>query len=93
MANSNQSKKRARQSENRRQHNASRRSMLRTYIKKVRLAIEAKNLEAAREAYEAALPIIDRMACKKLIHKNTAARYKSRFSIQINRLSDPAASA
>ncbi len=91
MANTIQARKRARQAEVRRKHNASRRSMLRTYIKKVRLAIENKDIEGAREAYKTAVPIIDRMATKGLIHKNKAARHKSRLSAHIKKLTAQAA--
>lgn len=87
MANTKQAKKRALQSEKHRKHNASRRSMLRTYIKKVMKAVEAKSVDEAKKAYEVALPIIDRMACKGLIHKNKAARHKSRLSTKIKALS------
>ena len=83
MANSPQARKRARQAEKRRKHNASRRSMMRTYIKKVVRAIEAGDREAAMEAYKAAVPVIDRMANKGLIHKNKAARHKSRLNAHI----------
>jgi small subunit ribosomal protein S20 len=79
LANSPQAKKRARQSEKRRQRNASQRSMLRTYIKKVVKAIEAGKQQEAQVAYQTAVPIIDRMASKRLIHKNKAARHKSRL--------------
>ncbi len=87
MANSPQARKRARQAEKRRKHNASRRSMMRTYIKKVVRAIEAGEKEAAVEAYKAAVPIIDRMANKGLIHKNKAARHKSRLNAHIKAMS------
>ena len=87
MANSPQARKRARQAEKRRKHNASRRSMMRTYIKKVVRAIEAGDREAAVEAYEAAVPVIDRMANKGLIHKNKAARHKSRLNAHIKAMS------
>jgi len=83
VANSPQARKRARQAEKRRKHNASRRSMMRTYIKKVVRAIEAGDREAAMEAYKAAVPVIDRMANKGLIHKNKAARHKSRLNAHI----------
>lgn len=86
MANTKQAKKRVRQSEKRRQHNVSRRSMLRTTIKKVVNAIAAKNLELAQEAYKQAVPVIDRMATKGLIHKNKAARHKSRLNAHIKEL-------
>ena len=86
MANIASAKKRARQSEKHRQHNASLRSMVRTYIKKVHAALEAKDLKLATESFVAAQPIIDRMASKGLIHKNKAARHKSRLLIQIRQL-------
>lgn len=83
MANSAQAKKRARQAEKHRQWNASRRSMLRTYIKKVVNAIIGGNQTEALTAYQAAVPVIDRMANKGVIHKNKAARHKSRLNGRI----------
>lgn len=93
MANIASAKKRARQSEKHRQHNASLRSMVRTYIKKVLAAIEAGDKKIAEEAYVVAVPVIDRMAAKGLIHKNKAARHKSRLSAQIKKLAEGAAVA
>ncbi|WP_371186374.1 30S ribosomal protein S20 [Thalassotalea maritima] len=86
MANSKSAKKRAIQSEKRRQHNASRRSMMRTYVKKVIAAIEAGNKEVAMQELAAATPILDRYASKGLIHKNKAARAKSRLNAKIKAL-------
>jgi len=86
VANTKQAKKRARQAEVRRQHNASLRSTLRTHLKKVRAALEAKNPELAKEAFKSAVPIIDRMAQKRIIHKNTAARHKSRLNKHVKNL-------
>ncbi|MBU1558628.1 MAG: 30S ribosomal protein S20 [Gammaproteobacteria bacterium] len=86
MANIKSAKKRARQAEKHRQQNASRRSMLRTYIKHVVKAIEQKDLEAARTAFKDAVPVIDRLATKGLIHKNKAARHKSLLSAHIKQL-------
>ncbi len=83
MANSAQARKRARQAEKRRQRNASMRSMMRTCIKKVAGAIEAGNKTDAEAAYRAAVPVIDRMAGKGLIHKNKAGRHKSRLNGRI----------
>ena len=83
MANSAQARKRARQTEKHRQLNASQRSMLRTYIKRVEGAIAAGDSGAATEAYKTATPIIDRMAGKGLIHKNKAARHKARLNARI----------
>ena len=83
MANSLQARKRARQAEKRRAHNASRRSMLRTHIKKVIYAIEAGDKESASAAYKVAVPAIDNAVSKGLIHKNKAARHKSRLNAHI----------
>ena len=66
MANSVQAKKRARQNEKRRQHNASLRSMVRTYLKKVDAALESGDHAASQAAYDAAVPVIDRMADKEI---------------------------
>ena len=87
MANSPQAKKRARQAEKRRAHNASLRSLVRTNIKKVIAAINSGDAEQAQAAYAAAVPVIDRMADKGIIHKNKAARHKSRLNAQVKALS------
>ena len=86
MANTVQARKRARQAENRRQHNASFRSMVRTSIKRVIAAIREGDAVKAQAAYIAAVPVIDRMADKGIIHKNKAARHKSRLSAKIKAL-------
>ena len=86
MANSVQAKKRARQNEKRRQHNAGLRSMVRTYIKKVDAALESGDAALAQEAYNSSVPVIDRMADKGIIHKNKAARHKSRLNAQVKAL-------
>ena len=91
MANTLQARKRARQAEKARKHNASLRSMARTYIKKVVNAIQKGDLEAAKGAYQSAVPVIDRIADKGIIHKNKAARHKSRLNEQIKALSQRAA--
>lgn len=83
MANTAQAKKRARQAEKHRQHNASLRSMMRTQIKKVTKALAEGRKDDARKLYDEAVPVIDRMARKGLIHKNKAARHKSRLSAHI----------
>jgi len=83
LANSAQSRKRARQAERHRQRNASYRSMFRTFIKKVVAAIEAGDKEQARQAYQRAVAVIDKTANKGLIHKNKAARHKSRLNARI----------
>jgi small subunit ribosomal protein S20 len=83
VANSPQAKKRARQAEKRRHHNASLRSLVRTNIKKVIAAINSGDAEQAKAAYNSAVPVIDRMADKGIIHKNKAARHKSRLNAQV----------
>ncbi|MBU2987460.1 30S ribosomal protein S20 [Saccharophagus degradans] len=87
MANSPQAKKRARQNDKARVHNASLRSMVRTYLKKVVAAIEAGDAETAKAAYAVAIPVLDRVADKGIIHKNKAARHKSRLNAKIKALS------
>lgn len=86
MANSAQARKRARQAEKRRAQNASQRSMVRTYIKRVQAAINQGDYEAAQTAYTTAVPVIDRMADKGIMHKNKAARHKSRLHAAVQAL-------
>lgn len=86
MANSPQAKKRAIQNEKARKHNASLRSMVRTSIKKVVAAIDSGDKETANTAYVAAIPMIDKMVTKGIMHKNKAARHKSRLNTQIKAL-------
>ena len=87
MANSRQAAKRARQGEKRRQHNASLRSRMRTYLKKAMNAAEAGDKAAAEAAYREAIPLIDSAAGKNIIHANKAARHKSRINAKIRALS------
>lgn len=84
MANTAQSKKRARQAETHRQRNASYRAMFRTALKKVLSAISAGNKDDANTAFKAAVSVIDKTSNKGLIHKNKAARYKSRLNTRIH---------
>lgn len=84
MANTAQSKKRVRQAEKSRIRNAKQRSNLRTFIKKVMLAIESGNKEAAQQAYNTAVSVIDSAVTKGLIHKNKAARNKSRLNKRVH---------
>jgi len=83
VANSPQAKKRARQADKRRNHNASLRSMLRTSVKNVLKAVEAGNKDEAADAFKRAVPAIDSMVNKGIIHKNKAARQKSRLNAHI----------
>ena len=86
MANTSQAKKRARQAEKRRQHNAGLRSEARTYVKKVLKAIAAGDKEQAQSAFKAAVPVLDRSARKGLININKAARHKSRLNQHIREM-------
>lgn len=87
MANSAQARKRARQGEKRRQQNAGNKTLLRTRIKQVVQAIESGDKEKAQTAYALAVPVIDTMAGSSIIHKNKAARHKSRLNARIRALS------
>ena len=86
MANSLSARKRARQAEKHRLLNASQRSHVRTTIKKVLSAIEAGDKRAAETAYKDAVPAIDRAVSKGLMHRNKAARHKSRLNKHIRAL-------
>ncbi|MCB1661962.1 MAG: 30S ribosomal protein S20 [Pseudomonadales bacterium] len=86
MANNPGSKKRARQAVKRNEHNASLRSMVRTYVKKVIAAIQSGDYDTAQAAYNAAVPKVDSMANKGIIKKNKAARWKSRLNTRVKAL-------
>ena len=86
MANTAQARKRARQAEKNRQLNASQRSTMRTYVKKILNAVSDGNKAEAEAAFKAAAPLLDSTARKGLIHKNKAARYKSRLNARIRAL-------
>jgi small subunit ribosomal protein S20 len=86
LANIKSSKKDALASEKRRKQNSSRRSMIRTFIKKVRIAITSGDKKIAQDAFKKMQPIIDSHVSKGLIHKNKAARYKSNLSLKINKI-------
>ena len=83
MANIKSAIKRARQNIKLRQHNASARSMYRTYIKNVLKAIETGDKEVARAAFLKAQSVVDKAAGKNLLHKNKASRIKSRLSARV----------
>ncbi len=87
MANTPSAKKRARQAEDRRQHNAMFRSRARTYVKRVIKAIEAGDRENAQAAFREAVPVLDNVARKGIIHKNKAARHKHRLNERIKNMS------
>ena len=86
MANSPQARKRARQNDKRRAHNASLRSLVRTKIKNVIAAVDTGNADNAQAAFDSAVPVIDRMANRGIIKKNKAARHKSRLNSRVKAL-------
>ena len=86
MANTKQALKRSKQAEKHRINNKWQISRMNTAIKKVIAAITAKESEVATKAHEAMSSVLDKLATKGLIHKNKAARYKSRLIKQIGAL-------
>ena len=86
MANIKSAEKRARQAVKRRAHNITLRSKMRTAIKKARSALAAGEKAGAQAAVKAATPVIDSMVNKGIIHRNTAARHKSRLSALLKAL-------
>jgi small subunit ribosomal protein S20 len=83
LANSKSSKKRIRVAERRRDENKPLRTEARTFVKKAEAAIAAGDAEAAEEATRAAISVLDRVADKDVIHKNNAARRKSRLMAKL----------
>lgn len=83
MANTPSARKRARQTEVRRQRNASMRSRLRTHMKKVVYAARQGDAATSQARLQEAIPVIDKMVTKGIIHRNAAARYKSRLNARV----------
>ena len=86
MANSAQARKRARQAEKRREHNTSQRSQFRTAVKRVLKAVQAGQKDQAVSAFKEAVPVLDSMVNKKIIHRHKASRHKSRLNLRIKAL-------
>lgn len=86
MANIKSARKRARQGEHHRQHNAAMRSHVRTTIKKVLNAVKSGDKDAAQAAYKDAVPAIDTSVSKGIMHKNKAARHKHRLNQKVQAL-------
>ena len=93
MANIKSAAKRARQSERRRVHNRYYRTTARTYVKKARAQIAANDLEEAEITVQSAAKILDKAAQKGVIHRNNAARRKSRLMKALNKAKADAAAA
>jgi small subunit ribosomal protein S20 len=72
-----------RQNVKRREHNRNLRSRLRTALKAIRESLDAKNLDGAKEAVDKTVSLVDKMATKGIIHRNTAGRYKSRLAARV----------
>jgi small subunit ribosomal protein S20 len=72
-----------RQNVKRRDHNRQMRSKLRTALKSIRASLDAKDLDGAKSALKQTVSLVDKMAGKGMIHRNTAARYKSRLSARL----------
>ena len=87
VANIKSARKRARQAEKTRKHNMGLRTMMRTKIKKVVVACDAGDKDAAVAAYKDAVPVIDSMINKGIVTKNKAARHKSRLNTRVKALS------
>ncbi|MDP2640558.1 MAG: 30S ribosomal protein S20 [Betaproteobacteria bacterium] len=83
MANTDSARKRSRQAEKQRRHNSGLRSTLRSALRDVNKAIVAGDKDVAKQALSRSSGIVDRIADKKIIHKNKAARHKSRLAAAI----------
>ena len=76
-----------RQNIRRREHNRTMRSKLRSALKSIRAALDSKDLTAAKAALSKTVSLVDKMATKGIIHRNTAGRYKSRMSARLEKVS------
>ena len=76
-----------RQNVKRREHNRTMRSKLRTALKSIRASLDAKDVTAVKEALNKTVSLVDKMATKGMIHRNTAGRYKSRLSTRLQKAS------
>ena len=74
-----------RQNIKRREHNRQMRSKLRTSLKAIRASLDAKDVDAAKSALNQTVSLVDKMATKGIIHRNTAGRYKSRLSARLTK--------
>jgi small subunit ribosomal protein S20 len=93
VANHKSAEKRNRQRLKRRERNVFHLSTMRTYMKRLRKALEGNDLEGAKEALPLALQAIGKAASKGVIHRNTASRYASRVRLAFNKKNAPAAAA
>ncbi len=83
MANTKSAEKAARQADKHRARNVALRSRMRSAIRGVTSAIEGGNKETATASYKTAVPVIDALVNKQIVHRNKAARHKSRLAARI----------
>jgi small subunit ribosomal protein S20 len=76
-----------RQNIKRREHNRTMRSKLRSALKSIRASLDAKDLSGAKTALKQSVSLVDKMATKGIIHRNTAGRYKSRLAARLTKAS------
>lgn len=74
-----------RQNVKRREHNRQMRSKLRTALKAIRASLDAEDLDGAKAALDKTVSMVDKMATKGIIHRNTAGRYKARLSARVTK--------
>ena len=91
MASHDSALKAHRQNVKRRDHNRQLRTRLRSALRDIRAAIDAGTPDAVNDALRQTISLVDKMAAKKLIHRNTAGRYKSRLAARVARKSAAAA--
>ncbi len=91
MANTKSAEKAARQAEKHRAHNVTLRSRMRSAIRRVNAAVAKGDRTEAQASYRAAVPLIDTLVNKRIIHRNQADRHKSRLSARVKALSTGAA--
>ncbi|HEY2592063.1 MAG TPA: 30S ribosomal protein S20 [Steroidobacteraceae bacterium] len=87
MANIKSAEKAARQAEKHRARNVALRSRMRSAIREVSSAVAAGNKQAAEASYRAAVPLIDTLVNKQIVHRNKAARHKSRLAARVRAMS------
>ena len=76
-----------RQNVKRREHNRQMRSKLRTSLKAIRASLDAKDVDGAKAALSQTVSLVDKMASKGIIHRNTAGRYKGRLAARLTKVS------
>ena len=74
-----------RQNIKRREHNRALRAKLRTGLKSIRKSLDAKDVDGAKKSLQGLQSLVDKMATKGIIHRNTASRYKSRLAARISK--------